>query len=173
MSDGYSNLLGLSRLLIRISRVLNLVLVPLLFAMVVASFVFEPVFLEFFTKQPASISPALLMPTLRFWALCALPMVAAVHIMLSRLLEMVDAVRAGAPFEPANALRLETIAWCLLALQLLNLFYGVLAATMNAAGSRIPWEHHWNGWLPVLLVFVLARVFEEGARIRADLDAMI
>ena len=30
-----------------------------------------------------------------------------------------------------------------------------------------------NGWLAVLLTFILARVFEEGARIRDDLEKMI
>jgi hypothetical protein len=35
------------------------------------------------------------------------------------------------------------------------------------------WEFSPAGWLAVLLTFVLARIFEEGARLRADLQAMI
>ena len=173
MSDSYATLLGLSRLLIRIARLFNILVGVLLIGMFVASFLFEPVFREFFTKQPARIDPGLLMPTLRLWALLALPMIAAVHLLFSRLLAMIDTVRAGDPFVPENGARLKTIAWCLLSLQLFNLLFGLLAATMNAAGSNIDWEFDATGWIGVLLVFVLARVFEEGARIRADLEAMI
>jgi len=68
---------------------------------------------------------------------------------------------------------MKSIAWYLLALQLFNLTFGILAKTMNAAGSRIDWTFNGAGWVAVALVFVLARVFEEGTRIRTDLEAMI
>lgn len=173
MSDGYTRLLGLSRAIVAILRILNLAMGVLLVGMLVASFVFEPVFREFFSKVPPRIDPGFLMPTLRLWMLLAMPMIAAVHIMLSRLLAMIESVRAGDPFVPENAVRMKTIAWCLLATQALGLVYGMMAALMNAAGSRIDWEFSMNGWLAVLLLFVLARVFEEGTRIRGDLEAMI
>jgi hypothetical protein len=48
-----------------------------------------------------------------------------------------------------------------------------MAATLNAAGSNVDWEFSANGWLGVVLVFVLARVFEEGTRMRQDLESMI
>ena len=86
---------------------------------------------------------------------------------------MIATVRAGEPFLPENAVRMKTIAWWLLVTQLFRLLLGAMAATMNAAGSNIDWKFSMNGWLAVLLMFVLARVFEEGTRIRADLEAMI
>src|SRR5947208_1902984 len=43
------------------------------------------------------------------------------HLILKRLLAMVETVRVGDPFVAANAFRLRTIAWALLALQLLSL----------------------------------------------------
>ena len=165
--------LGLSHLLLRIARVLNLATGAGLALMFVASFIFEPTFREFFAKQPPRIDPAMLMPTLRLWMILALPMVAVVHAMIDRLLTMVDTVRAGDPFVAENAARMKTIAWCLLALQLFNLAFGILAKTMNAAGSRIDWTFNGAGWVAVALVFVLALVFEEGTRIRTDLKAMI
>ena len=61
----------------------------------------------------------------------------------------------------------------LLVLQLFNLSFGILAKAMNAAGSRIDWTFNGAGWVAVGLVFVLALVFEEGTRMRADLEAMI
>jgi hypothetical protein len=57
--------------------------------------------------------------------------------------------------------------------QLLELAFGVLAATMNAAGSSIDWKFSLTGWLAVVLLFVLARVFEEGTQMREDLEKMI
>ena len=43
---------------------------------------------------------------------------------------------------------------------------------------RVPSSVDWNfsgftGWLAVLLLFVLARVFEEGTQMREDLQRMI
>lgn len=173
MSDSYATLLGVSRALVALLRVFNIVIGALLIGMFFASFLFEPVFREFFSKVPPRIDPGFLMPALRLWMILALPMIGAVHVIFSRLLAMIATVRAGDPFVPENAVRMKTIAWCLLAVQLLGLAFGVMAAVMNAAGSRIDWEFSINGWLAVLLLFVLARVFEEGTRIRADLEAMI
>ena len=169
----YSGALGVSRVLLKLMRVLNIGIGVMLLLALPASFVFEPQFLQFFSKRPPRIDPAWLMPTLRIWIVLALPMIAAVHVSLSRLLDVVETVRSGDPFVPENAKRLNTIAWCLLATQLLNLAYGALAATMNLAGSRIEWKFALTGWLAVVLLFVLARVFEEGTQMRDDLEKMI
>ena len=169
----HSTALSASRILLRILRVLNLVMGVCLVAAIPASFLFEPQFLEFFSKRPPRIDPAWLVPVLRVWIVLALPMIAAVHVLLSRLLAVVETVRSGDPFVPENAARLNTIAWCVLVTQLLELAFGVLAATMNAAGSNIHWEFSLTGWLAVVLLFVLARVFEEGTQMREDLGKMI
>lgn len=165
--------LGLSRTLLRILRGLNLLTGAALIVMFVASFVLEPTFRDFFTKQPGRVDGAMLMPVLRAWMLLTVPVIAIVHRLLSRLLDMVETVRAGDPFVPENAVRMKTIAWCVLGTQLYDLLCGVMSAAMNAAGSRIDWSFSLTGWVAVVLLFVLARVFEEGTRIRADLEAMI
>jgi hypothetical protein len=93
-------------------------------------------------------------------------------IVLKRLLAMVRTVRAGDPFVAANAYRLQTIAWALLALQILSLIIGAIAKHVStrehplhlSAGFSI------NGWLAVLLTFLLARVFAEGTLMREDLE---
>ena len=102
-----------------------------------------------------------------------LPIFAAVHVMISRLLDIVATVRAGDPFVAENAARLKTIAWLMLVMELFHLLCGVMAAAMNAAGSHIDWSFSATGWVAVALLFVLAQVFEQGTRIRADLEAMI
>ncbi len=120
MSDRYATLLGVSRLLVSLLRILNLVVGLLVIVMFVASFVFEPAFREFFSKRPPRIDPDLLIPTLRVWMLLAIPVIAAVHLLYTRLLAMIGTVRAGDPFVPENAVRLKTIAWCLLAVQIVR-----------------------------------------------------
>ena len=94
---------------------------------------------------------------------------------LNRLLAMVGTVRAGDPFVAANAYRLQTIAWVLLALQLLSL---VIAAIANAISTPKHLFHldagfSPSGWLAVILTFVLARVFAEGALMREDLEGTV
>ena len=173
MPDSYRTALGASRILLRIFRLLNLLTGAALVACFVASFVYEPAFREFFTKQPGGGDPATLMTVLRVWMVLTPPVIAAVHVLVSRLLEMVETVRGGDPFVPENATRMTTIAWCLFGLQVYHLICGVMAAAMNAAGSNIDWSFSATGWIAVALLFVLAQVFEQGTRIRSDLEAMI
>jgi hypothetical protein len=173
MLQPYSAALSASRVLLSILRAFNLIMGVMLVVALPASFLFEPTFQEFFSKRPPRIDTAWLMPVLRIWLVLALPMVAAVHVSLSRLLDIVKTVRSGDPFVPENAVRLKTIAWCLLINELLRLTFGMLAAAMNAAGSNINWDFSATGWLAVVLVFVLARVFEEGTHMREDLERMI
>jgi hypothetical protein len=169
----HSSALSVSRILLKILRVINLVTGVILAIAIPATFLFEPLFFEFFSKQPPRIDPSWLVPVLRIWMVLALLMVAAVHVLLSRLLAVVETVRVGDPFVPENAVRLMTIAWCALAIQLLDLTFGMMAAAANAAGSNVDWQFSLNGWVAVVLLFVLARVFEVGTSMREDLGTMI
>ena len=173
MVEPPSTALGASRFLIAFMRAFNLLVGAGLIAALIASFPFASVFFEFFSKRPPSIDPSWMLPVLRTWMLLALPMVVAVHISLSRLMDVVRTVGAGDPFVPENAVRLKTIAWCVLATQLLDLSFGVMAAVLNAAGSNVEWKFSLTGWLAVVLLFVLASVFEEGTRLRGEMEAMI
>jgi hypothetical protein len=121
----YSSALGASRILLGILRAFNLLTGVMLVAAIPASFLFEPQFFEFFSKRPPRIDQTWLVPVLRMWFVLALLMVAAVHVLLSRLLAVVETVRAGDPFVAENAVRLKTIAWCVLATQLLHLTFDV------------------------------------------------
>ena len=80
----------------------------------------------------------------------------------------------GVPlFGAENARRLKTVAWCVLAVQLLHLSFGVFASIARSANAGVDWSFSSTGWLAVVLLFVLARVFEEGTRIRDELDAVV
>jgi hypothetical protein len=97
------------------------------------------------------------------------------YVVLKRLLAMVGTVRAGDPFVAANASRLRAIAWTLLTLQLLSLVVGAIVRAVSTPAHPLHIEAGFsiNGWLAVLLTFVLARVFAEGALMREDLEGTV
>ena len=110
-------------------------------------------------------------------AIAALGLVAIpVHyVVLKRLIAIVETVRAGDPFVAANAIRLQAIAWALLALQLLSLVIGAIATAVSTPAHPLHLQAGFSisGWLAVLLTFLLARVFAEGARMREDLEGTV
>ena len=94
---------------------------------------------------------------------------------LKRLLAIVETVREGDPFVAANADRLQAIAWVLLTLQLLSLVIGAIAKAVAIPGRPLDIDAGFsiNGWLAVLLTFLLARVFAAGTLMREDLEGTI
>jgi hypothetical protein len=97
------------------------------------------------------------------------------YAILKRLLAIVETVRAGDPFVPVNALHLQEIAWVLLALQLLGLVVAAIVKNISTPEHPININAGFsvNGWLAVLLTFLLARVFAEGAFMREDLEGTV
>jgi hypothetical protein len=97
------------------------------------------------------------------------------HVVLGRLLAIVETVRGGDPFVAANAYRLQVIAWVLLALQLLSLVIGAIGKAISTPSHPLHLDAGFSasGWLAVILTFVLARVFAEGARMRQDLEGTV
>jgi hypothetical protein len=97
------------------------------------------------------------------------------YVVLTRLLAIVNSVRAGDPFVSANASRLLTIARALLALQLLSLVIGAIGDAVSTQANPVNLDAGFSitGWLAVLLTFLLARVFAEGARMRDDLEGTV
>ncbi|MBB6599569.1 DUF2975 domain-containing protein [Luteimonas sp. MC1825] len=94
---------------------------------------------------------------------------------LRQLLAIVDTVRAGDPFVAGNARRLEAIAWWVLLGEGLRLLIGAIALATTSSMPELDLDLHFSAapWLAVLLLFVLARVFAEGARMRSDLEGTV
>jgi hypothetical protein len=112
---------------------------------------------------------------LRAIALLGLAAIALGLVVLKRLLAMVETVRAGDPFVAANADRLQVIAWALLTVQLLSLVIAAVARTVSIPEHPLDLDAGFsiNGWLAVLLTFLLARVFAEGALMREELEGTV
>ena len=112
---------------------------------------------------------------LRVIAVLGLAAIPLNHAVLKRLLAIVETVRGGDPFVAANASRLQVIAWALLALQLLSLVIGAIGKTISTPAHPVDLDAGFsiNGWLAVLLTFLLARVFAEGTLMREDLEGTV
>jgi hypothetical protein len=97
-------------------------------------------------------------------------------IALRNLSRVVLAVRQRDAFGADNAQRINTIAWALLALQLLHVAVAAIAASIATDKAQLKLGggvSSISGWLAVVLMFVLAGVFREGAAMRDDLEGTI
>jgi hypothetical protein len=112
---------------------------------------------------------------LRAVAVLGLSAVPLNYVVLKRLLAIVETVRDGDPFVGANASRLRTIAWALLALQLLSLVIGAIGEAVSTPAHPVDLDAGFSisGWLAVLLAFLLARVFAQGTLMREDLEGTV
>jgi hypothetical protein len=97
----------------------------------------------------------------------------ALITILSRLRRVFATLIAGDPFQPDNIPRLRLIGFVLAGMELARY---ALNALLLAIAPAMGWEI--NGfnvtvWFSVLVVFVLAEVFREGARLRREAELTI
>lgn len=166
--------LAASRRVLRVLTRLNFMLGVLIFALLVASFLAKAWVMQAL-GVPVDAEHAALFPGMRMIMVFGLVAVPITHVALSRLLTIVETVRAGDPFVTENAMRLQSIAWAVLALELLHLVIAGIAKSVSTPNSTIDiaWDFSIARWLAVLMLFVLARVFETGARMRVDLEGTV
>jgi hypothetical protein len=162
---------GVGRLL-TVLIVLNIVCILMFAGIIVGSFAFEDTIVAALSKDNPVRSAAATLTTMRIVMLIGLLMVPLAHLLLTRLRAIVATVQHGDPFVAANARRLTAIAWALLGIQIVDLGFGILAMTSDL-DQEMPWSFALTPWLAVLLLFVLARVFEHGTRMRDELAGTI
>ena len=172
MSRHYSAALPIAYVVLRILIVLNWLGGAAILALLVV-IPHEQWILSAFQISPSPDADRLILG-LRAVAVIGLVTIPINHVILKRLVAMADTVRAGDPFVAANAHRLQAIAWALLALQLLGLVVTVIARAISSPAHPVDMDgSSINGWLAVLLTFVLARVFAEGTMMREDLEGTV
>jgi len=162
--------LGLFWTVLKLLVVANLLFALLVIAALAALIVAPDPFVAMLGSPGASAS---VIDGLRLDGVIGLLSVPLSHLILTRLIAIVETVRDGDAFIAANAARLARIAWALLGLELLHLGSILVAVGASDATGTIDWSFSITGWLAVLLLFVLAKVFEEGARMRDDLEGTI
>ena len=174
MTKSYPDPLTLSRRVLRLLTKLNLLLGALILALLIASLIAESWVMRALGARPVPGNSMLFlgMRLIMVIGICSVPIA---HLVLTRLLAIVETVKVGNPFVMANAVRLKTIAWAILGLEVMHFTVGAIVEGVSTAAAPLDISSGFSltGWLTVLLLFVLARVFEQGARMREDLEGTV
>jgi Protein of unknown function (DUF2975) len=110
----------------------------------------------------------------RLTLLIGIAMALASARLLSALTSLLASARTGNPFAGDNAHRLQTIGWCLLFAQVLEFPAALVGRFYPGLGDAAPHgDFSLAGWMSVLMVFVLSRVFDVGAVMRDELDGTV
>lgn len=119
-------------------------------------------------------------PPIAAWAITGLlVLIAAVLMMAERFLRrlrgIIDSVAEGDPFVPANADRLEQMGWLSLAMNLVAIPTGLLAAWLSSYATHVKTDigFSFGGLILMLTLFILARVFRQGAAMRDELEGTV
>lgn len=98
-----------------------------------------------------------------------------IGLIMRNLLTIITSVKQGDPFARVNAARLRAIGWVMIALQVIGYPLAVMAGRVADmfGPSDVGPDLDLNGILAILLVFILAGIFEYGAEMREDLEGTV
>ena len=102
--------------------------------------------------------------------------IACLIVILNRISRIIETLTIGDPFRPENVGRLRQVGVAMIALEAAS--YGVRMISLWAmpAAARLRNTEGWFNptvWFAVGVVFVLAEVFREGARLRREAELTI
>lgn len=113
-------------------------------------------------------------------ALCALLVLVALGAVLSlfffrNLFRIVGSVGEGDPFVPANARRLSQMGWIVVAVHALIIPMTGIARWIDTVSEHVHSDAaiSVSGLLLAIVLFVLARVFRQGTRMREELEGTV
>lgn len=174
MHPRYSRALPLAYVTLRILTLLNR-----LSGVTIAVLLAVTLFAETWTMKALGTgnAPAIraMLPGLQVIAALGVVAVGLNEVVLRRLTAIVATVGRGDPFTAVNAERLQAIGWTLLGLQLISLVVGGIGKAIETAANPLNLDAGFSpaGWLGVLLTFVLASIFAEGAAMRDELNGTV
>jgi hypothetical protein len=155
------------------------VLLALLLLGGVAILIFQPltmgVKINFEGPDPSTVSNLIDKPP----ALAALIFIIAAYIgvlivVLNRLRKVFETLIVGDPVRPQNVARLRVVGFALIALEIMGyIVHRAKDMLVTGAAHGGSLTINLTGWFAILVVFVLAEVFREGARLRQDADLTI
>ena len=94
-------------------------------------------------------------------------------VVFNRLRRVFATLTLGDPFHPENVVRLRVIGLALIALEFLGVLLKMALAFAFPGRSAMGLSLNLTAWFAILVVFVLAEVFREGARLRRDAELTI
>ena len=99
--------------------------------------------------------------------------IALLIVAVERTRRVFSTMTAGDPFDPQNVNRLRMIGAALAAMELLGWAGRVIIHALIPQAKNLPTSLNLTAWFSVLVVFVLAEVFREGARLRAEAELTV
>jgi len=96
-----------------------------------------------------------------------------VLVIVARLRQIFATLMAGDPFHPDNVLRLRVIGLALGGLELIRYAVWMAGDWLLPGQTKVDHDFSLTAWFSVLVVFVLAEVFREGARLRREAELTI
>jgi hypothetical protein len=112
-------------------------------------------------------------PSLASGLLAAVLYLAGVLVIVGSLRRIFMTLTAGDPFHPNNVARLRLIGAMLAGLELGRYAFWAISAWLLPGVNRVEPSLSITAWFSVLVVFVLAEVFREGARLRREAELTI
>lgn len=112
-------------------------------------------------------------PVLAGGLLAAALYMAGLQVIVARLRQIFATLTAGDPFHPDNVLRLRVIGLILASLEVGRYVFSGLARWLAPKTKVIDDSFTLTAWFSVMVVFVLAEVFREGARLRREAELTI
>lgn len=162
-----SDLLLVTRTLLRWAFWVDLILVVCLLALLVALLVGDPLRIDI--TGSLDLSPTERLRAARVIIAGVATSLALALPLLRLATAIVDSARAGDPFVPGNAARLRHIGWLLLAVNVVV----TVAVSWGLRGRVALAPVSLTSLLTVLMVFVIARIFEVGSRMRTELEGTV
>ncbi|PXA84897.1 DUF2975 domain-containing protein [Caulobacter sp. D4A] len=92
---------------------------------------------------------------------------------VERLRKIFATMTLGDPFHPENVRRLRVVGGILAALEVGRYVFAALTRVLIDGEKVVDGSFTLNAWFSVLVVFVLAEVFREGARLRREAELTI
>jgi len=100
--------------------------------------------------------------------------VGGVLYIVHRLRRIFATLTAGDPFHPMNVARLQAIGFALAGLEIINYVTNLVTGWAFRDQVRsVQFPLNPTAWFAVLVVFVLAEVFREGARLRGEAELTV
>ena len=126
-------------------------------------------------KTNPGLDPAALLPNMLSVFALGILVLGLIWTIMRKLLAVIASVEDGNPFVRANALRLKTIGWLMVGLQIVGVPLAIAAgkAADMFGESDTGLDISLNGILAILLVFILAGIFERGAEMPEELEGTV
>lgn len=126
-------------------------------------------------KEYPKLDASALFPKIYAIFALGLLLLGGVGAIMRKLLAIIDSVALGDPFVLINAARLKAIGWLMIAVQIIGIPLAIVAReTADLFGeNNVDLDISLNGILAILLLFILAGIFERGAAMREELEGTV